>query len=276
VNEREPASEPAAKASSEAAPEHRSLDRNDRKAITLFAIPMAILTILGWIGDAFAPSLLTRAPLLLLVCNPRLRNLVLVSPTVDFLPFVAVAIGRLVISDPLFYFFGRRYGDTSIRWMERKLGPSAGVVLWFEKMFRKAAWPVVAILPNNIICLLAGAAGMSWIGFAIVNVSGTIVRVLGVRLIGDAFSDPILDFNAWIGRNRLWLTLITIGITFFFVARSSMRSGKVVETPEDLAEELEASAEELEASTDDLEASAEELDGEERGASAEDRRPEPG
>jgi hypothetical protein len=67
----------------------------DRKAIALFAIPMAVLTVLGWVGDALAPSLLDRAPLLLLVCNPRLRNLVLVSPMVDVGPFVLVAVGRL-------------------------------------------------------------------------------------------------------------------------------------------------------------------------------------
>src|SRR4249920_1467577 len=47
----------------------------DRRAIATFAIPMAVLTILGWVGDAFAPTLLDKAPLLLLVCNPRLRNL---------------------------------------------------------------------------------------------------------------------------------------------------------------------------------------------------------
>ena len=211
----------------------------DRKAVALFAIPMAVLTILGWVGDALAPSLLDRAPLLLLVCNPRLRNLVLVSPMVDVTPFVLVAVGRLVISDPLFYWFGRRYGDTSIRWMERKLGPSAGTVLWAERLFRKAAWPVVALMPNNLICLLAGATGMAWAGFAIVNVTGTLVRVLGVRLIGAAFSDPILAFNAWIGRNRLVLTVITIGITFLLVARSARRGRDPVESPDELAAELD-------------------------------------
>jgi membrane protein DedA with SNARE-associated domain len=231
----------------EPSPQHQPIDR---KAIAIFAIPMAVLTILGWIGDAFAPSLLTRAPLLLLACNPRLRNLVLVSPTVDFVPFVAVAVGRLVISDPLFYWFGRKYGDTSIRWMERKLGPSAGMVLWVEKAFRRAAWPVVALMPNNIICLLAGATGMSWIGFAIVNIGGTLVRVLGVRLIGDAFSDPILSFNDWIGRNRLVLTMITVGITFLLVARSMRRGQRPLESPEELAEEL-AAIDEVEVTDDD-------------------------
>src|SRR5262245_58434602 len=90
-----PATEPAA--------EHQPLNR---AALARFAIPVALLTILGWIGDAFAPSLLSRAPLLLIVCNARLRNLVLVAPTVDAVPFITVAVARLVISDPLFYFFG--------------------------------------------------------------------------------------------------------------------------------------------------------------------------
>jgi membrane protein DedA with SNARE-associated domain len=214
----------------------------DRKAITLFAVPMAALTVLAWVGDALAPTLLDRAPLLLLCCNARLRNLVLVSPAVDFAPFVAVAVARLVISDPLFYWFGRRYGDVSIRWMERKLGPGAGAVLWTEKVFKKAAWPAVGLMPNNIICLLSGATGMAWAGFAVVNVAGTLVRVLCIRLIGNAFSDPILSFNAWIGRNRLLLTAITIGITFVLVARSARRGRERIETPDALADELEAAA----------------------------------
>jgi membrane protein DedA with SNARE-associated domain len=211
----------------------------DRRAITLFAIPMAVLTILGWIGDAFAPTLLDSAPLLLLVCNPRLRNLVLVSPTVEFVPFVAVAVGRLVISDPLFYWFGRRYGDGAIRWMERRLGPGAGPVLWAERAFKKAAWPVVALMPNNMICLLSGATGMAWAGFAIVNLAGTIVRILGIRLIGDAFSDPILAVNDWISDNRLLLTALTFGITFALVARSTWKGRDALETPDELAAELQ-------------------------------------
>jgi membrane protein DedA with SNARE-associated domain len=223
-----------------AAREHAPIDA---KGVALFAIPMAILTILGWIGDAFAPSLLTRAPLLLLVCNPRLRNLVLVSPEVAFVPFVLVAVGRLVITDPLFYWFGQRYGDVAIRWMERKLGPGATIVLWLERMFKKAALPVVAIVPNNWICLLAGASGMKWWTFATVNLTGTMVRILGVRLIGDAFSDPILSFNGWIAENRIWLTVITFSLVFVFALRAALRGQRPIESPEELAAELEEVAE---------------------------------
>jgi membrane protein DedA with SNARE-associated domain len=112
-------------------------------------------------------------------------------------------------------------------------------VLWAERVFKKAAWPVLAIMPNNMICLLAGATGMAWLGFAVVNVTGTLVRVLGVRLIGDAFSDPILSLNAWIGRNRVWLTFITFGIAFAIALRSAHRGRDQVETPRELSEELD-------------------------------------
>ena len=174
------------------------------------------------------------------MCNPRLRNLVLVSPMVDFVPFVVVAVGRLVISDPLFYWFGRRYGDGAIRWMERRFGAGAAPVLWAEKAFRKAAWPAVALVPNNIICLLAGATRMNWPALAIVNVTGTFVRILGVRWIGSAFSEPILAFNGWIGDHRLVLTALTFGLTFLLIARSARRGRGPIETPAELAEELAA------------------------------------
>ena len=82
----------------------------DTAGVVLFAVPMAILTISGWVGDALAPSLVNDNPLLLIALNPRLRNLVLVSPETSVVPFMAVAIVRLVVSDPVFFWFGRRYG----------------------------------------------------------------------------------------------------------------------------------------------------------------------
>ena len=86
----------------------RPLDRN---GIILFAVPMAITTILAWVGDAFAPTLLVSAPIVLILCNPRLRNLVLAAPTLGAVPFITIAVARLVLTDPFFYWFGRRYGD---------------------------------------------------------------------------------------------------------------------------------------------------------------------
>jgi membrane protein DedA with SNARE-associated domain len=215
----------------------------DRRAIALFAVPMAVLTLAGWVGDALFPTLLEEAPLLLLACNPRLRNLVIVSPEVDVAPFAVVAVGRLLLSDPLFFWFGRRYGDAAIRWMERRLGPGAAPVLWAERAFRKAAYPVVAIMPNNWICLLAGATGMRWWWFAALDLGGTVARIAAIRVVGDAFADPILSFNDWVGDNRVWLTAVTV-LSVAALAWRSTRGGRdELETPASLAAELEEARE---------------------------------
>src|SRR6476659_9090550 len=122
----------------------RPLDRN---AAIIFAVPMAITTILAWVGDAFAPTLLVSAPLVLIICNPRLRNLVLAAPTLGAVPFITVAVARLVLTDPFFYWFGRRYGDASIRWMETKLGSGATIVLWLARFFARSSYVTVALMP---------------------------------------------------------------------------------------------------------------------------------
>jgi membrane protein DedA with SNARE-associated domain len=217
----------------------------DARALAWFAIPLGVLAIAGYLGDAFAPTLLDRAPLLLVVCSPRLRSLVLVSPGVDVAPFFLVAVGRLVIADPLFFAFGRKYGDTATRWMEHKVGSTgAAPVLWMERAFKRAGWPMIAAIPNNWICLFAGASGIAWTPFLVVNITGTIVRVALVRMLGDAFADPILAFTRWIGDNRLWLTGITFAIVIVTVVHAQRKGRDVVETPAELAEELEEVADE--------------------------------
>ncbi len=215
----------------------RPLDRN---GIILFAVPMAITTVLAWVGDALAPTLLVSAPIVLIICNPRLRNLVLTAPTLGAVPFITVAVARLVLTDPFFYWFGRRYGDVAIRWMERKLGPGAAIVLWLERFFARTSHVAVALVPNQWICLLAGATKMRvWI-FVVLNVGGTVARVVAIWMLGDVFADPLLSVNHWIGAHRLQLTLVTFALVAVGVWRS-MRKGKhPIETPTELVEELTA------------------------------------
>ena len=221
----------------------RPLDRN---GIILFAVPMVITTIAAWVGDAFAPTLLVSAPVVLIICNPRLRNLVLAAPTLGALPFITVAVARLVLTDPFFYWFGRRYGDVAIRWMERKLGSGAMVVLWLERFFERTSHLAVALFPNQWICLLAGTTKMRVWVFVTLNVGGTIARVVAIWMLGDVFSDPLLAVNDWIGAHRIQLTLLTIAIVSVGVWRSVKKGERPIETPTELAEEIAA------AETDDI------------------------
>jgi uncharacterized membrane protein YdjX (TVP38/TMEM64 family) len=170
-----------------------------------------------------------------------------------------------VISDPLFFAFGRKYGDVATRWMEHKLGKSgAAPVLWMERMFKRAAWPMIAILPNNWICLFAGATGIAWAPFLFVNIAGTIVRVALVRMLGDAFADPILAFTGWISDNRLWLTGITIGIVVVTVWYAQRGERGAIESPAEMAEELAEEAQELAAERDPRDGEADETESAEK------------
>jgi membrane protein DedA with SNARE-associated domain len=213
----------------------------DRNAVMLFAIPMGVTTVLALVGDAFAPTLLVSAPIILIICNPRLRNLVLAAPTLGAVPFIAVAVGRLVLTDPFFYWFGRRYGDLAIRWMERRLGRGAAVVLWLERFFSRAGPVAVAVAPNQWICLLAGATKVRVWVFVVLNVGGTMARVVAIWWLGAAFSDPLLAFNDWIGAHRLQLTLITIALVAVGTWRNIRKGEAPIETPTELASELSAS-----------------------------------
>ena len=199
---------------------------------------MVIITVLAWLGDAFAPTLLVSAPVILILCNPRIRNLVLVAPTMSAFTFMSVAFLRLVATDPFFYWFGSRYGDSAIRWMEQKLGPGAVVVLWLERLFAKTSYLTVTVMPNQWICLLAGESVMNVFVFAALNIVGTVARVVLIWELGDVFSKPILTFNHWIGAHRLYLTLLTVAIVAIGIWRSTRKNQKSVETPTELDAEL--------------------------------------
>ncbi len=218
--------------------------RERRGRVAVFAAPMALLTVMGWVGDALAPTLLATAPLVLIALNPRMRNLALVSPSVSAVPFFTVAMLRQVAGDPLFFWFGRRYGDSAVRWMERRMGPAAKPVLLLERLFARAAHPVTAIAPNNLVCILGGATGMGWAAFLALNLGGTAVRIAAIRAVGDALAEPIFDLTDWIGDHRSGLTLLSVTAVGLLAWRSVHSGRGELETPELLEAELERAADE--------------------------------
>ncbi|MCZ7531645.1 MAG: hypothetical protein M5U31_15700 [Acidimicrobiia bacterium] len=218
--------------------------RARRGRVAVFAAPMALLTVMGWVGDALAPTLLASAPLVLIALNPRMRNLALVSPSVSVVPFFTVAMLRQVAGDPLFFWFGRRYGDAAVRWMERRMGPAAKPVLLLERLFARAAHPVTAIAPNNLVCILGGATGMGWLAFLALNLGGTAVRIAAIRAVGDALSEPIFDITDWISDHRTGLTLLSVSLVGLLVWRSFRTGRGELATPDLLEEELECAADE--------------------------------
>jgi membrane protein DedA with SNARE-associated domain len=209
----------------------------DRRRLALLVVPMVVIAVVSTLGDAASPTLLVDAPLALVALVPRNRFLVLAAPQLDFWPFFLVGMVRLALTDPLFYLFGRWYGDGAIEWTERRMR-APGSVRALERWFRRAAYPIVAIAPNNLVCVLAGASGMSIVGFVIANLGGTAARMVLIWWLGDLFSEPLLDVVGFVGRYRWLFTAVTVLLVAGSVWRARRRGRSEIETVDEVADEL--------------------------------------
>ena len=210
--------------------------------------PIVILSVAGTVADIIGPKLVTEHPLLQMFLNPRNRYLLLASPQVDAVPFFAVGFFRLVLTDPLFFLLGVQYGDAALKWAGEKMGDGGRFVQTLQRWFGKAGPLIILIAPSGYLCLLAGASKMRVGLFAVMNVTGTIGRLVLFRVAGRAFRDELLDLVGWIGRNQKWLILAS----FLVVALQSSRARKrgQLETPAEIEREIEEIEEELEEERD--------------------------
>ena len=205
-------------------------------------VPYVIVVAVGYVGDIIGPKLIVDHPLLQIFINPRNRWLLLAAPQVDVVPFFIVGFFRLVLTDPIAYVLGWQYGDAAIRWAEKKMGDDVGIIKTVERWFGKAAPLVILIAPSFYWCVLAGAARMKPRVFISLNVIGTIGRLILFRMAGDAFRDELEDVLEWVQRYQWWL----IAVSLVIVALQSLRrGGGALESPAELAAELEAEEESL-------------------------------
>ncbi len=206
----------------EAPPEHAGRSPTDRRRLWLLIGPIIVLVIASNVGDALTTSWADRHPLPLVLLNARNRILILTTNQLDAVSYYVAGTLRLLLSDPLFFLLGVWYGESAVRWAEGK-SPTYGTYLRaVEKWFGKAAYPLVFIAPNNLICLFAGAAGMSLRAFIALNVTGTLARLYAIRWLGEAFQEPIDDVLGFFGRYRLQLfiaSVVLIGLTMWFESR---------------------------------------------------------
>jgi membrane protein DedA with SNARE-associated domain len=181
-----------------------------RRTLALLVTPIVVLVVMSNVGDLLTTTWAQDHPLALISLNARNRILVLTTNQLDTVPYYAVGTVRLLLSDPLFYLLGMLYGDNAIAWMERKAPTYGDLLRRVERFFGKAAYPLVFIAPNNYICLFAGAAGMPIGFFLILNVSGTVLRLYLIRVVGATFDEPIQNVLDFFARYRLQLLVLSI------------------------------------------------------------------
>jgi membrane protein DedA with SNARE-associated domain len=186
-----------------------------RRKLVLLIGGLSVVIAAGLIATAFTPTLATKHPLLLITLDARNRMLIL-ARRVDVVPFVVVGTLRRLTSDPLYWLLGYWYGDRAIRWLEKN-GGGGPLVVWTEKYFAKAAYPIVFFFPGAVVCALAGATGMPFPAFLAVNVAGTITAVIAVRLSSGLFAAPVDAILGFFNDHLVETTAATIGLVVLSV-----------------------------------------------------------
>lgn len=216
--------------------------RPDRRRLRILLGLIVVLVAANTLGDVLTAGLVEDHPLWLLALNARKRTILLVAPHTDVIPFVVIAVLRQLLSDPLYYLLGRWYGDAGTRWLERKMGGGGSFVTMLESGFAKAAWPMVVLFPNPIICMLAGASGMPPLLFWILNISGTVAAILAFRFVGDVFGGPITAVTDFLSEYRVPIMAISFVLVTVNIAINKKRGTSELESVEELERELETEA----------------------------------
>ena len=210
-----------------------------KRRLVYLGIPIVCLIVMNNLGTALTSEWAERHPLALIALNSQNRTLILTTNQLDAWSYYIVGSLRLLVADPLFFLIGHWYGQTAIRWLEVRTKTLGELVRQFEPFFAKAAYPLIFIAPNNPICLMAGAAGMSVRGFFVVNIAGTITRLYLIRRLGQTFEEPIDDVLGFFADNR-WLVLgASIALAVGFLA-TELRGGTGLDELEEMVEEDEA------------------------------------
>jgi len=215
-----------------------------RRRIAVLAVPMAAFAIGANVGNALAPTLVVEEPVVLLALAPRMRWLLLASPNLDALAYYLIPLLRATAILSTYYLLGRWYGDWAVRWLEARARNTARPVLWLERWFHRARWPITFAFPGTLVALLAGADRIALPVYLAVALAGTALRLVLVRTVATIFQGTLLDVLDWVGANQLWLTVASVAVVLVWVLWSNRRGAPTVASVEEVAEGLDRAAEE--------------------------------
>jgi membrane protein YqaA with SNARE-associated domain len=145
-------------------------------------------------------------PVRILALNASNMHLLATGFQVDWIWFLTVPLLRLLAPDPLFYALGYLYRHRARAWVESMF---PGTDRFFElmdgttetrTMARTVLEAMVVIAPNNPVCAIAGIMAMPIRRFVVLNIIGTIGRLVLFKLISQAYQDQISEVIGWIAR----------------------------------------------------------------------------
>ncbi len=210
-----------------------------RSRLALILGPVAVMVVMTQIADALWPDLVTSAPELLIALSARNRYLVLVAGRIDDWAYYFIGTARLMAPDPFLFALGWFYGPAALTWMENRTPTVGSIMRRVEKLFARFGHPLVVLIPNNYVCVIAGASRMSAPLFFFLNLTGTVGRLVLLAWLGDIFQGPIDTVLGWIADYRIPLLVASISIVAIGAAAEARRGRKGMAALQELQAEDE-------------------------------------
>ena len=200
----------------------------------LCVAPIILNSIYYYAGIPLTPLLLGRNPLLLSALRGTIASMVTAGAfaRVGKVPLVLALIAPIPISmmtDPFFYWAGRRYGRGLINYL------SANDPRWRqraargERFFQKyGVWTVVLApilpVPSPLFYMAAGEAGMPFLLFIIADLVGTLVYIGLIVGAGWLIGQPAVTVAQTISNYALWVIVATVVLIFAWSFWSAWRA----------------------------------------------------
>ena len=152
------------------------------------ALLLACFTVISKAGEALAPRLLQRSPLLLLCLNANDALCALAGPRLRAPVYYAVVLLRRGLEDGAFFGVGRAYGEAALTSLERAAPGAARQFRAAVERLAKApllGLAALALWPAAPCHLAAGAARTPPLAFAAVTLASSALRAAALRALGS-------------------------------------------------------------------------------------------
>jgi membrane protein DedA with SNARE-associated domain len=135
------------------------------------------------------------------------------------------AIPGLMLVDPVYWWAGRLWGERVILLMSggRKRGPR--YIARVQRWGRKFTWPAIIVsrflpIPNAIIYVIAGWAGMRLVTFLILDLIGSLLWAGTLAGLGYALGHHAVVVAQTISHYGLWFSLALVAVIIALQVRS--------------------------------------------------------
>jgi membrane-associated protein len=183
-----------------------------------------------WAMLPFRASLVGTHPVLLEVLNGSTEAIVSAAAFArighgSVIVALLAAVPGLMKFDPLYWWAGRLWGERIIALLSGRRNRGAKYMGRVQRWGRKFTWPAVVIsqflpIPNAIIYVIAGWAGMRLVTFIILDVIGSLLWAGMLVGLGYELGHHAVVVAQAISHYGLWISIALVVVIVFFQVRS--------------------------------------------------------